>query len=50
MEDMLVRLASSLIQMENTTPERINYSGEYCADWLQRHGVPVRLWENQDSK
>ncbi|GED31245.1 M20 family metallopeptidase [Brevibacillus centrosporus] len=50
MEDMLVRLTSSLIQMENTTPERINYSVEFCADWLQRHGVPVRLWENQGLK
>ncbi|MFP3390290.1 M20 family metallopeptidase [Brevibacillus sp. SIMBA_040] len=50
MEEALVRLTSTLIQMESTTPERINYAVEFCAGWLQRHGVPVRLRENQGLK
>ncbi|MGE5703670.1 MAG: M20 family metallopeptidase [Clostridia bacterium] len=50
MEETLVRLASNLIQMESTSPERINQSVEFCADWLQRRGVPVQVWENQGLK
>ncbi|MCP3772768.1 M20/M25/M40 family metallo-hydrolase [Paenibacillus sp. MZ04-78.2] len=50
MREGLIPLVSELIQMKSTSPEAINKSAEYCANWLQNQGLRVQILENQGLK
>ncbi|WP_232696008.1 M20 family metallopeptidase [Brevibacillus daliensis] len=50
MKDFLVPLAIDLIRMKNTSPEAINTSAEFCANWLGQQGLSIKVLENQGLK
>ncbi|MHA6253219.1 M20 family metallopeptidase [Oceanobacillus sp. CAU 1775] len=49
MEEVLDVL-KQLIRNENTSPENINKSMDYCSNWLEAHGINVTNLENKGSK
>ncbi|MGO0063344.1 M20 family metallopeptidase [Brevibacillus fluminis] len=50
MEESLIPLASDLIRMKNTSREAVNKSAEYCANWLRKQGLSVKVVENKGLK
>lgn len=47
MTDPLIALTCQLICFASTNPENVNLSADYCANWLNKHGVCAQLLENQ---
>lgn len=47
MTDPLIALTCQLIGFASTNPENVNLSADYCANWLNKHGVCAQLLENQ---
>lgn len=50
MRELLIPLVSELIRMKSASPEAVNKSAEYCANWLARQGLRVQVLENQGLK